>query len=77
MATRDKLVSNDNLVKLKELTDRLIEHDAKIRDNETKYRKIINEISDIIECEYGSDVNSNNLICDKIKKVLNKVKIGK
>lgn len=75
-------VANENLVKLKELSDKLSVYETDRSINENVYKVIVNEIKEVIENEYNdydSDeriVIAQKRICEKIKFILNKFKIN-
>lgn len=72
--------TNDNIIKLRALSDKLCKHDFDENLNEKNYKIIIDEIKNIID---GNDISNLNeaknktyeTTCNKIKIILKKFKI--
>ena len=74
-------VTNPNLIKLKELSDKLSVYESGRDNNENIYKLIVNEIRDVIESEYNISDSDERIIavqkriCDKIRAIINNFKI--
>lgn len=82
MANTISKFTNENIIKLKELSDRICKYEMNEEAHEKFYVDIINEIKNIVDEESNnvkSDVdklNSYERMCYKIKIILNKLKLA-
>jgi hypothetical protein len=73
--------SNTNILKLKELSDRICQYEKTEHDEEEKYKNVINEIKKVLETENPSLNTDKEIrlkcyekICSKIQIILNRFK---
>lgn len=68
-----KLAAKDNLLKLKELTEKICDFEDR---EEGKYKQILKEIQYILETAKDKGPTRYEKVCEKIQIMLNNLKLG-